>query len=304
MVYNEQVGYSSQLVAIYSEMVGRASRLCRSRFDITLSEYALLLLLHSRSEALLTRQIADFLMLRIGTVWQMTSSLEERGLLRRDNARHDRRLAACSLSEKGKIVAGSCNLEIRAILDAVFGSSLSEDEFYAFHDRGIGHSLDALRGFAVDLSPRTENDSAMRVEFTTFVTAMLNRWHQCTVEECGLTLTQFRLLHFIAESESARVQDAAEHLIISRSRASACKRHLCEVGMLVETSHPTDRRSALLTPTQKGRGAVASVLPALDKLTVPAHSLDSERGTAMLRAWHARMYYNLRNYQMEMLESD
>ena len=62
MVYNEQVGYSSQLVAIYSEMVGMASRLCRSRFDITLSEYALLLLLHSRSEALLTRQIADFLM--------------------------------------------------------------------------------------------------------------------------------------------------------------------------------------------------------------------------------------------------
>lgn len=73
----------------------------------------------------------------------------------------------------------------------------------------------------------------------------------------GLTFAQARALRVLVDRETVRVGDLAAALEIVPRSATDRVEGLEEAGLVTRSMDPTDRRSILVTPTDKGRELVA-----------------------------------------------
>lgn len=71
-----------------------------------------------------------------------------------------------------------------------------------------------------------------------------------------LSVPQFRALRFVGRRPGASLSDLGAHLGTTRPAASRLVDRLLEVGLINRTTDPQDRRHALLTLTERGRGAL------------------------------------------------
>jgi DNA-binding MarR family transcriptional regulator len=163
----------------------------------------------------------------------------------------------------------------------------------------IGASLDRARGYTVKLSSHRNTVSGLHVEFNVYMRIVVNRWRKCVKSIAGLTLNEFRVLEALSDTSSMRVQDIADLLIMTRSQVSVCKKQLSELGLVREANNPGDARSVLVEATQEGNNLVMKLLPLLNDITAFAHAIESDEGIMVLRAWHSRMYYNLKQYSQK-----
>lgn len=92
-------------------------------------------------------------------------------------------------------------------------------------------------------------------------------------------------------------------LLSPRSHVSLSKRRLCEAHLAKEMPNPFDSRSVLVGLTARGQRTLDRALPALDAITIPAHNPGTDEAVMILRAWHSRMYYNLKRSHATLLES-
>lgn len=299
----ETLGFSAQLAAIYTELARCSGLFCRKRFDWSLTEYELLLTLWEAEDALSFAQLADFLILRTSTLWHMVPPLADRGLVTVQNDQKDRRLGRLQLSASGSHLVTECCESLFAFSKGVAQESLPDTEYDRFLRTGIGRNLDVLRGHPADFELKRLPEAAQGVEFTIFIRGILEKWRQCVQDQCQLTFNEFRVLHVLSDIPSLRVQDIAERLLAPRSQVSLSKRHLRKRGLVREFSNPFDGRSVLIALTPTGRRILEEVLPNLDAITVPTHHPGSEEGVMVLRAWHSRMYYNLKRHHGNIVES-
>ncbi len=292
---SEQIGFSSQLSTIYLEIIKLFSQKYRKDLGITLTDAEILLTLYQSDSALSFRQLADFLIMKISSIWQLTPSLEEREFIKIKNNERDKRLASISLSKQGDSLAKDCN-EAFCLLKNVIQKTLPDSEYYTYLQTGIHTNLDILRGFEVDFCIHNELSAGYSVEFIVFARAIVEKWRQCIHDSCKLNLNEFRILHSLADVTTMRAQDLSEHLLTPRSQISACKKHLVNLSLIEEVKNPFDARSLIIGITKKGRAIVNDVIPKLDEITVPTHVPSSDESVLILKAWHSRMYYNLKTY--------
>lgn len=299
----ETIGFSAQLAAIYTELSRYSSLFCRARFGLSVTEYELLLCLWEAETPLGFNQLSDFLMLKTSTLWHMVPPLIDRSLLAAESSDEDRRRARLSLTEKGRLLAEECCRDLFAFTKGVAQESLPDVEYNHYLSTGIGGNLDILRGHEADFELRRVPADGQGVEFTLFTRAILERWRTCVRKECGLAFNEFRVLHALSEVPSLRIQDISDRLLSPRSHVSLSKRRLCEAHLAKEMPNPFDSRSMLVGLTARGQRTLDRALPALDAITIPAHNPGTDEAVMILRAWHSRMYYNLKRNHATLLES-
>ena len=294
----ERIGFSLRLSAMYVELLRLASSFVHDDSGLTLTEWEVVVGVAQSPRPLRVRELADFLVLEVATLWQLIPRLLDEGLVGQASDGEDRRMLLLVADERQRLHAADCFRSLSRHVAGITLRYLPTEEFDMHMARSIGASLDVLRGHPADVSLPVAG-GYLRLEFLVFARVIIDRWRAVIRRSCGRSLSEFRVLDALCGSQRLRVQDLSELLLLARSQVSACRRALDARGLVRTGRNPLDGRSVLLAATEKGRSLVAGALPALDELTERAHRPDTEGGVMVLDAWHARMYYNLKRYHEE-----
>jgi len=96
--------------------------------------------------------------------------------------------------------------------------------------------------------------------FTELVRAEIELWNGLDahlIATAGITLPQFQALEAVrADAGAARVQNISERMAITVGATSKVVDRLERDGLAVRTAHPTDRRSSIISLTDKGASAL------------------------------------------------
>lgn len=105
--------------------------------------------------------------------------------------------------------------------------------------------------------------------FTELVRLEIELWNGLDaylVSTAGITLPQFQALDAIlANSGRVRVQDISERMAITVGATSKVVDRLERDGLAVRTAHPTDRRSSVVSLTDRGASAARTSGAAAEK---------------------------------------
>ncbi len=108
------------------------------------------------------------------------------------------------------------------------------------------------------------------------------------MEPFGLTHAQARALRILVDAGTMRIGDLAELLEIVPRSATTKVDGLEDNGLVARTMDPTDRRSILVTPTQKGRDLItrfkAERSAAAEALFAPLSAADRAELVRLLRS--------------------
>ena len=104
-------------------------------------------------------------------------------------------------------------------------------------------------------SGRAATCAALMIEIAPLVLRAMRK-ELAAHEGVELSVPQFRALRFVGRRPGDSLSDLAEHLGTSRPAASKLADRLAEVGLLTRATDPGDRRQALLSLTDRGRGAL------------------------------------------------
>lgn len=124
---------------------------------------------------------------------------------------------------------------------------------------------------------------------TARATARLAKVSEIALREAELSLSQYRLLTYLAEG-SAAAAALAERLIVSRPSVTTLVDGLVERGLVERRSDPGDRRRVDHVLTAKGRrtlgradAAVAAMLESLTARLAPADARRALAGLALIQ---------------------
>jgi DNA-binding MarR family transcriptional regulator len=96
--------------------------------------------------------------------------------------------------------------------------------------------------------------------FTELVRTQIELWNGLDAHltaTAGITLPQFQALEAIrAHAGAARVQDISQRMAITVGATSKVVDRLERDGLAVRTAHPTDRRSSIVSFTERGASAL------------------------------------------------
>jgi MarR family transcriptional regulator, organic hydroperoxide resistance regulator len=93
--------------------------------------------------------------------------------------------------------------------------------------------------------------------------------------DLGLPLVLFEGMTVVTETESCRVYDLADALVVSSGSASKLADRLCALGYCRRLPNPEDRRSSLLQLTSAGQQKLAAATRSVD------HELEGLLGTVL-----------------------
>ena len=98
-----------------------------------------------------------------------------------------------------------------------------------------------------------------------FETILWNRIDEQLQREADLSLGGLNALLVIEATPQCRVQDVARALAITVGGTSQAVDRLEKAGLVVRSSHPTDRRSSVLALTDAGATALRRAEPVFDR---------------------------------------
>lgn len=97
--------------------------------------------------------------------------------------------------------------------------------------------------------------------FTELVRVEIELWNELDAHlnsAVGVTLSQFQALSAIKAADgSARVQDISGEMAITVGAASKVVDRLERDGLALRSAHPTDRRSSIVSLTERGENVLA-----------------------------------------------
>ncbi|MEW6501221.1 MAG: MarR family winged helix-turn-helix transcriptional regulator [Thermodesulfobacteriota bacterium] len=81
----------------------------------------------------------------------------------------------------------------------------------------------------------------------------ISSWEQAVVRGTGLSPAQMHAIEIIGQEKSLRMKELADHLGVTTGSLTVMVDRLEQNGFLERRPHETDRRSFLVTLTDKGR---------------------------------------------------
>ena len=106
--------------------------------------------------------------------------------------------------------------------------------------------------------------------FTELVRVEIELWNELDAHldsAVGVSLSQFQALSAIKAADgSARVQDISSEMIITVGAASKVVDRLERDGLAQRSAHPTDRRSSIVSLTERGGNVLAEADAAAEEL--------------------------------------
>jgi DNA-binding MarR family transcriptional regulator len=118
-----------------------------------------------------------------------------------------------------------------------------------------------MKGFTMTTPARATFDRIVHVE-----TMLWNRCDEEVRQRTGLPLARVEVLRIIAEVEKCRVNDIVSRLLITGSAVSKLVDRLEASGHCTRQPNPDDRRSSVISVTDRGKRALAEAEEVLEPL--------------------------------------
>jgi DNA-binding MarR family transcriptional regulator len=103
-------------------------------------------------------------------------------------------------------------------------------------------------------------------ELSQLIGELMSRLHRrlagdslATINDAGLTMSQFVALHILAQEGGLSVGTVAERLRLSPAATSSLLDRLVQAGLIARTEAPEDRRQKRLAITPKGSALITGV---------------------------------------------
>jgi DNA-binding MarR family transcriptional regulator len=104
------------------------------------------------------------------------------------------------------------------------------------------------------------------------------RFRGAFAREHGLSVTEIRAMSRLARQHPMTPKQLAASLELTTGAVTSLTDRLVEAGLITRSPHPTDRRSLLLDPSDKGLQVIASVDASFEELLRRStEGLDDER---------------------------
>lgn len=258
------------------------------------TEFCILLALLETQEAALVENLADFLILKPRTVISSLASLEEKGLIRKQDAGEGGRKMYIFLSENGRTRIEKTVREVNRQNAETLHGSLPTDELQRVMLPRIKYAVDKLRGHSSDAFPtRHCANSDLGIDHFILWRALITQWTEEVHAIAGISLGEYRLLSLLLETGETNQSSACQRLMMQKSKVSDHKARLLKIALIEEAQAADDAREVLLHITKKGERTARRCESALKTTWENGHSGLSEEETLIVEAWYARMYGNL-----------
>lgn len=283
----------SQVIAVILEQQRLLSRALKLWYGLTVSEYCLLSALGATERPVRVKTLADFLMLKRGTVLDMLTVLETRRLIEKHSDVDDHRVMQVDLTTEGGRIAIAAPRRLYALQERTFWRDLPEHDLSEVIFCNVHRGVDALRGKPVPQIRAGVAREEVPVELLLCGSAMIDAWESAVRQGSGLAFSEYRILAVLEESGAMASTAISDRLRIEQSNVSVYKRRLIALGFVREVHEDHDGRRVLLQCTKEGAKLVRRLANAVGRVTCLTHEHLPDVEIMTVNAWYARMYRNL-----------
>ncbi len=108
------------------------------------------------------------------------------------------------------------------------------------------------------------NDSKLNLSTLIDFTRAEHKIHSLeykTIKESGLTISQFGVLEVLYNKGDLRIGEIMEKILTTSGNITVVVKNLEKDGFIKKISDPLDRRSTIISITDKGRDVIEEILP-------------------------------------------
>ena len=292
---SEPILYCRQLVTVILANERLAAQHLRKRYGLSNGEYCCLQALAGADDGQAGSEgLARLLMLERTTVRKILLGLEDCGCVQKVVSAGDGREMACSLTQKGLVLALQASASVRRHLASALLTSLDEVELTRSK---TWLTLDELRGCRVGGFEKIEVDySFLDLSFFLYWRILRESWSEVAARTGFPSLHAYRLLELLCDCGAMGAGQAADLLAMRPSGLSLVKSDLIRMGLVQEQPSLTDGRAVSCTATAAGLACVRKARPQFEVATAQGHPHLTCDEALTLNVWYMRMYANLRHW--------
>lgn len=238
-------GVTTEWLNVFQEVSRRFEATLAASVGLTITQYRILLELDATSAPVRSADLAKMLLLRPSSIAVALGQLEERGYVSRQAHAEDRRAALVAITAEGKAT------EVRASAQLV---ETRKDLWKGLSERQVAAIIESTRLASERLHATTSVTMGTLIEpFYTTCIMTANRMFAATIKkECGLSLTEFRILSELLTGGTVRGIDLASRLHLDGSVISVAIGSLTRHGHVEQVKDESDKRNRLLTLSAAG----------------------------------------------------
>lgn len=251
MAQRTSITFDTCWLTIFSELNRRMSKRIEAEHGLTMTQYRILLELAAAGGNLPGSAFPNLLILKPSGITCAFNKLSNRHLILRTHPADDRRSITVKLEDEGRLVLQAASASIESTLAQAWSGLTNsqidlvlESTKYPF-EKLSGHTAVKING-------------PVQAFYMTTLVILYQLWSTCLKQEFGLSLTKFRILLLLSETESGcRVGDISQRLSLELSAVSGAVGSLANEGTLELVQESHDRRGyrAMLNPSNREAGS-------------------------------------------------
>lgn len=289
---------SHQVITVHLEHERVIRRALKDGFDIDIVEYCLADYLLCCKDPLPSTFLHEFNTQKYRTMLSAVASLEDKGIIAKEQANMGRKAFAMRLTPYGEQLAKDASAMVLECMKSTFWKNIPEDEI-EHTMRYSTTALENLKAAPLQLYASDFGPSKIHPYFFLDIIYLIRRWKEVIAEAADMTLTAYRVLSLLEGFGEMSPSDIAATLCIEKSSVSAGKEALLSRGYIVEREDSADRRRLSLSCTNQGRAVARSLNDVVEAETKKYFSPVDARTIDILNAQHMRMYCEVRRLHAE-----
>lgn len=284
---------SHQVITVHLEHERVIRRVLKDGFDIDIVEYCLADYLLCCKEPLPSTFLHQFNTQKYRTMLSAVSSLEDKGIIAKEQANLGRKTFLVRLTPYGEQLAKDASALVHDCMKSTFWRNIPEDEI----ERTMRYSVTALENLKaapLQLYASDFETSKIHPYFFLDIVYIIRRWKEVVAEAAGLTLTTYRALSLLESFGEMSPSDIASTLCIEKSSVSTSKEVLIERAYALENEDGNDHRKLYLSCSDQGRIVARRLNSLVEEETKTYFSPVDAHTINLLNAHHMRMYCEVR----------
>lgn len=289
----ENVVISSPIITLFSAYKTMVADYLREQHVLTYNQFLALLFLRESQQSVQSSLMASALFVKPNTLIPLLLSLEDLHLVRKTIDPLDKRRFLCTLTKEGCKLQASVSQDLGERFGNIFIATLPESELQMLKPH-IGVANNNLRTSPLPSLSAASKDNDYLFDFYTNWKVLPEFWGHVVRQEAALSLAEYRILKYVRESGSVSCGEISEALVMDKGGVSRSKEVLRKRGMLLQGADMVDGRVKHLACSPEGQRLLARADVQVEKVMTRWLTAFSSEEVAVLNAWHARMYMNMR----------
>lgn len=284
-----------QIITVHIEHDRLIRHALKDEFGIDLIEYCLMDSLLCYGCPLPSSFLRQFNTQKYRTMLCVVTSLEDKGIVSKEQTNGDRKAFLIRLTMHGEQLARRASQMILDLMKSTFWKNIPENEIIDMM-RYSTTTLSNLKAAPLQLYGMNHQSMKIHPYFFLDIVYLIRRWKEVAMHSANLSLTEFRILSLIGDNEKMSSSEIASTLCIEKSSVSAGKAILLKKKLIYEIEDEADRRRSYLFCTNKGKRVAEKLNKAVERETIQYFSPIDEEIVNLLNAQHMRMYCEIRRF--------